>query len=128
MRIDKSEIPVKIDIPGATARHLPGFGSADAALAAEYFSLAAGTDMAPLLVGLREDACQAAHWGYLIEGAVVVSYTDGSQERVRGGDVFHWPAGHSVRVEQDAEVILFSPATAHAEVLDHMLAGLAAAT
>jgi hypothetical protein len=121
MRLDKHDIPIKIDIPGATARQLPDFGSADGPLAAEYFSLGAGTDIAPLLVGLHDNACQAAHWGYLISGALIVSYTDDTSERCAGGDVFHWPAGHSVRVEEDAEVILFSPAAAHTAVMDHML-------
>lgn len=128
MRIDKHDIPVKIDVPGARARHLADFGDdASGPLAAEYFSLGAGTDIAPLLVGLEDDACQAAHWGYLISGAVVVTYTDGTSETVTGGDVFHWPAGHSVRVEDDAEVILFSPVVAHARVMDHMLAAMAQA-
>lgn len=127
MRLDKQEIPVKIDVPGATARQLPGFGSADGPLAAEYFSLGAGTDIAPLLVGLEDDACQSAHWGYVISGALVVSYSDGTSERCTGGDVFHWPAGHSVRVEEDAEVILFSPTAAHEAVMDHMLTVMASA-
>jgi hypothetical protein len=127
MRLNKREIPIKIDIAGATARQLPNFGSADGPLGAEYFSLRAGTDIAPLLVGLQDDACQAAHWGYMISGSLIVSYTDSTSERCTGGDVFHWPAGHSVRVEEDAEVILFSPAVAHTAVMDHMLDVMATA-
>ena len=126
MRLDKHDIPVKINVPGATARQLTAFGSADGPLAAEYFSLGSGTDIAPLLVGLQDDACQAAHWGYMISGAVVVSYTDSSTERCAAGEVFHWPAGHSVRVEEDAEIIMFSPDEAHAAVMNHMLAAMAA--
>ena len=121
MRISKHDIPTKIDVPGATARQLPDFGSADGPLGAEFFSLGAGLDIAPLLQGLEDDACHAAHWGYVITGTVVVSYTDGTSERCSGGDVFFWPAGHSVRVEHDAEVILFSPVAAHTAVMDHML-------
>jgi hypothetical protein len=34
--------------------------------------------------------------------------------------VFHWPAGHSVRVLEGAEVILFSPQIEHLAVMDHM--------
>lgn len=121
MRISKHDIPVKIDVPGARARQLPQFGSADGPLAAEFFSLAAGLDISPLLQGLVDDACQAPHWGYVISGTVLVSYTDGSSERCSGGDVFFWPAGHSVAVQHDAEVVLFSPVDAHTAVLDHML-------
>jgi hypothetical protein len=120
MRISKEQIPVKLDVPGARARQLSNFGEAAGTLGAEYFSLGTGTDIAPLLQGLQDDACQAPHWGYVISGDLVVSYTDGTVDRCVGGDVFHWPPGHSVRVEQDAEVILFSPQHEHLEVMDHM--------
>jgi hypothetical protein len=128
MHLHKDEIPVKIDIPGAVARQLPDFGIADGPLGAEYFSLATGADMAPLLEGLADDACHSEHWGYLISGDVVVSYLDGSEERVTGGDVFYWPAGHSVRVELDAELILFSPQVEHGAVMDHILGKVASMT
>jgi hypothetical protein len=120
MRIPKEQIPVKLDVPGARARQLSDFGTASGTIGAEYFSLGAGTDIAPLLQGLHDDACHAPHWGYVISGDLVVTYTDGTSDQCVGGDVFHWPAGHSVRVEQDAEVILFSPQHEHLEVIDHM--------
>jgi hypothetical protein len=50
----------------------------------------------------------------------VVTYADGSDDRCTEGDVFHWPSGHTVRVERDAEVILFSPQHEHLEVMAHM--------
>lgn len=121
MHLTKHDLPTKIDVPGARARALPGFGTAEGPMSAEYFSLAAGLDISPLLHGLEDDACQAVHWGYLISGTVVVSYTDGTVERCVGGDVYFWPAGHSVAVEDDAELILFSPTDAHTAVMDHML-------
>lgn len=126
MRISKHDIPARIDVPGARARQLPGFGTADIPLGAEYFSLGAGLDIAPLLQGLPDDACQAPHWGYVISGTVVVAYTDGTSERCAGGDVFFWPAGHSVAVEHDAEVVLFSPVAEHTAVMDHMLEAMGA--
>ena len=85
---------------------------------------AAGTDIAPLLKGLEGDDCHAPHWGYVISGEVVVTYTDGTDETCAGGDLFYWPPGHSVRVDRDAEVILFSPQKEHTEVLDHMMAAM----
>lgn len=63
----------------------------------------------------------------MIAGELVVTYTDGTNDRCRAGDCFHWPAGHSVRVERDAEVVLFSPYREHAAVIDHMLSKLATA-
>lgn len=97
-------------------------------LSAEYFSLAAGTDIKPLLQGLEGDACQVPHWGYVLHGTLVVTFADDTEERPTAGDCFYWPPGHSVQVEADAEVILFSPLRAHRQVLDHMGAKLAAMT
>jgi hypothetical protein len=124
MHITRHDIPVKIDVPGAVARHAPDFGDASGVgtLGGEYFSLAAGTDISPLLQGLENDACQAPHWGYMLAGAVVVTYTHGTEETCSANELFHWPAGHSVRVVDDAEVILFSPQVEHQQVMDHMLA------
>ena len=122
MHIAKQDIPARIDVPGAKARQQTGFGDASGygAISSEYFSLAAGTDIAPLLQGLEGDLCQSPHWGYVIQGGLDVSYADGTHEAVRGGDLFYWPPGHSVRVERDAEVILFSPQQEHSHVIDHM--------
>lgn len=127
MHITKNDIPTKIDIPGAIARQAINFGDASdyGSLAAEYFSLGAGTDIAPLLKGLDHDACHAPHWGFIMSGEVVITYTNNSEETCIGGDLFYWPPGHSVRVVQDAEVILFSPQVEHGEVLNHMIATMA---
>jgi hypothetical protein len=127
MRINRDDIPTKIDVPGAKARQQVDFGDSAGcgSLGAEYFSLGAGTDIAPLLVGLDDDSCQAARWGYMASGEVVVTYTDGATDTCVGKDLFYWPPGHSVRVVQDAEVILFSPQVEHGKVMDHMLAAMA---
>lgn len=122
MRIARQDLPVILAVPGATARQLGGFGELSGGddLAAEWFSLGAGTDIAPLLEGLDRDTCHAEHWGYLISGALVVTYADAPEESVTGGDLFYWPPHHSIRVTEDAEVILFSPRAAHLAVVDHM--------
>jgi hypothetical protein len=127
MRIAKQDIPVRIDVPGAVARQKTGFGSAAGygTIGGEYFSLAAGTDISPLLQGLENDLCQSPHWGYALQGALTVTYADGTREAIRAGDLFYWPPGHTVRVDEDAEVILFSPQHEHGEVIDHMLGKLA---
>lgn len=127
MRIAKQDIPARIDVPGAVARQKTEFGSAAGygTISGEYFSLAAGTDIGPLLQGLEGDLCQAPHWGYVLQGVLTVTYVDGASEETRGGDLFYWPPGHTVRVGQDAEVILFSPQNEHSRVLEHMLGKLA---
>ena len=128
MHIDKNKLPVKIDSPGAVARQLADFGDAGGygTISGEYFSLAAGADITPLLAGLEGDLCQAPHWGYLLEGQVTTTFADGTEETVGGGELFYWPPGHTVRVGEDAEVILFSPQAEHTAVLEHMLERMAA--
>ena len=93
MPIAKTDIPTKIDVPGAVARQQVNFGDASdyGSLAAEYFSLGEGTDIAPLLKGLDDDACHAPHWGFMVSGEVVVTYTDGPEETCVGDDLFYWP-------------------------------------
>ena len=129
MHVAKEDIPVVLEVPGAVARQLGGFGEVPGGdgMAGEWFSLGAGTDIAPLLAGLERDACGAAHWGYVLSGGLTITYVDGPEEQVQGGELFYWPPDHSVRVTSDAEVILFSPHAAHRAVIDHMTEKLAAA-
>lgn len=124
MHIAKENIPVKIAAPGAAARQQVEFGDATGygTISGEYFSLPAGMDIAPLLQGLEDDLCQAPHWGYVLEGKLVTTYADGTEETTSASDLFYWPPGHTVRVEENAEFVLFSPQQEHSHVMDHMLA------
>ncbi len=124
MRIAKEDVPIKIDVPGATARQLPDFGDASGygKIGGEYFSLAAGTDIAPLLKGLAGDLCQSPHWGYVLQGKLTVSFADGHQEITAANDLFYWPPGHSVKADEDTEMILFSPQHEHGLVIAHIAA------
>lgn len=122
MRINKDNVPVKINVPGAIARQELDFGDAGpyGTIAGEYFSLAEGVDFAPLLKGLDNDLCHSPHWGYLIEGEITVTYADGSEETVTSGDLFYWPPGHTIRITATSEVILFSPQHEHCAVVSHV--------
>jgi hypothetical protein len=122
MRINKSDVPERMNVPGAVVRQVLDFGDATGygKIAGEYFSLGAGTDIAPLLKGLEGDLCQSPHWGYLTGGEVIVTYSNGEEETVNQGDLFYWPPGHTVRVGKDAELILFSPQKEHCLVVDHL--------
>ena len=71
-------------------------------------------------------ANQSPHWGYLLLGKLVVSYANKKAGVITGGDRSYWPHGHSVRVIDAAEVILFSPQNEHNKVIDHMLSVMAA--
>jgi hypothetical protein len=122
MRIAKKDVPVKIDAPGAVARQQVGFGDATGygRMGAEYFSLGKGADIKELLHGLEGDLCQSPHWGYMIAGKLTVTFADGEEEQASGGDLFYWPPGHTVRADEDSEVVLFSPEEAHTEVIEHL--------
>jgi uncharacterized cupin superfamily protein len=123
VRIAKNDVPVRINVPGAVARQQNDFGDATGfgKISAEYFSLGAGTDISPLLVGLEGNLCQSPHWGYVLQGTLTVTYADGTRETVEKGDLFYWPSGHTVKVGEDAELVLFSPQHEHGEVIAHML-------
>lgn len=60
----------------------------------------------------------------MLQGELTITYSDGSTETPSGGDLFYWPPGHSVRADEDSEIILFSPQQEHCEVLDHILGKL----
>lgn len=123
MRISRQDVDVRMMIPGATVRQHRDFGSAGdlGGISCEYFTLSAGVDTTPLFVGLDGDACQCRHWGYVLGGALTTTDASGAQETVREGDLFFWPAGHNVRVDADAEIVMFSPQDEHSAVIEHML-------
>ena len=124
MRVAKDQVAVKMQIPGAVLRQQTGFGELDGAgcISGEYFTLAAGVDTTPLFMGLEGDLCQCPHWGFVLRGKLTTTDASGQQETVQANDLFHWPAGHNVRVDDDAEIVLFSPQDAHSHVIDHMIA------
>jgi hypothetical protein len=123
MRIARKDVDVKMEIPGAVIRQQVGFGDVSGydKISGEYFSLAAGVDTTPLFQGLDGDACQCPHWGYVLRGRLTTTDANGVQETVNAEDLFYWPPGHNVRVEADAEIVMFSPQREHTHVIDHMI-------
>jgi hypothetical protein len=123
MRISKDQVDVRMEIPGAVIRQHLNFGdtSGFGKLSAEYFTLGAGVDTRPLFQGLHGDVCQCPHWGFVLRGWLTTIDADGREETVAANDLFHWPAGHNVRVDADAEIIMFSPQEEHSHVIEHMI-------
>ena len=123
MRIAKNDVPVKINVPGAIARQKTEFGDATGygKISGEYFSFGTGTDLTPLLHGLEGDLCQCPHWGYVLTGTLTTTYTDGEAETATAGDLFYWPPGHTVKADEEAEIIIFSPQKEHTQVINHIL-------
>lgn len=126
MRVARDEVDVQLDIPGAVIRQRMNFGDASGLgpISCEFFTLAAGVDTTPLFQGLEGNLCQCPHWGYVLQGQLTTTDAKGAQETVRAKDLFYWPSGHNVKVDQDAEIIMFSPQHEHRHVIDHMKAVL----
>jgi hypothetical protein len=126
MRVAKDEVDVRLAIPGAVIRQRTGFGDVRGfdGISGEYFTLAAGVDTTPLFQGLDGNLCQCPHWGFVVHGRLTTTDAEGRQETVGTNDLFYWPPGHNVRVDSDAEIIMFSPQREHSHVIDHMIGKL----
>lgn len=123
MRVAKEQVDVKMDIPGAVIRQRTDFGDASGygKISGEYFTLAAGVDTTPLFQGLAGNHCHCPHWGFVLRGEITTTDAKGHRETVKANDLFYWPPGHNVKVDADAEIIMFSPQREHTEVIDHMI-------
>ena len=123
MRVSKSDVDIKMQIPGAVIRQHKNFGDASGLgkISGEYFSLSAGVDTTPLFQGLEGNLCQSPHWGYVLEGQLTTTDASGMTETVSANDLFYWPPGHNVKVDADAEIIMFSPQHEHSHVINHMI-------
>ena len=115
MKLRKEEMPIALELPVATFRV-----SEWDKMAVAYVEMKAGADAAPLLEGLRDDHCQVPHWGYILKGAIHVRYTNGDEEVCKAGETFYWPAGHTVRVDEDTSFVEFSPKKELMELYDYI--------
>jgi len=57
----------------------------------------------------------------VLRGTITTTDERGKRETVNANDLFYWPPGHNVRVDADAEIIMFSPQHEHSLVIDHMI-------
>jgi hypothetical protein len=123
MRVAKDKVDVRMDIPGAVIRQSMDFGDASGLgkISAEYFTLSAGVDTTPLFQGLEGDLCQCPHWGFVLHGRLTTTDANGARETVEANDLFYWPPGHNVKVDADAEIVMFSPQREHSHVISHMI-------
>jgi hypothetical protein len=122
MKIRKEDIPVTMESPGTIMRGLAGYGGMTVA----FNEIPAGTDFAPILAGLKNNSCQCPHWGYIVEGELMLKYDDGTEENLETGDVFYMPPGHTAIVRKDLKMIDFSPEKELKEVVDHIAKKMAA--
>ena len=66
-------------------------------------------DPTPLFNGLPDNACQARHWGVVLEGTVVFRHTDGSTDVIRTGEAYFVSPGHIPLFKAGTRLIEFSP-------------------
>jgi hypothetical protein len=123
MRVAKDEVEVRMEIPGAVIRQRRDFGDASGfdTISGEYFTLSAGVDTTPLFQGLEGDLCQCPHWGFVLSGQLTTTDAESARETVVANDLFYWPSGHNVKVDADAEIVMFSPEREHSHVIKHMI-------
>ena len=123
MRVAKENVDVRMEIPGVVIRQRQNFGDVRGfdTISGEYFTLAAGVDTTALFLGLDDDLCQCPHWGFVVRGEITTTDAKGGQETVTTNDLFYWPPGHNVKVNADAEIVMFSPQREHSRVIDHMI-------
>ena len=116
MKIQREAIPVTMEGPGTIMRAIHGYGGMTVA----YNQIPEGTDFSPLLYGLKNNSCQCPHWGIIVEGEMLVTYDDHTQETLTKGDVFYLPPGHTAVVKKDLKLLDFSPEKELEEVMNHI--------
>lgn len=52
---------------------------------------------------------------------VTTTDAQGIEETVNATELFYWPSGHNVKVNEDAEIVMFSPQREHTHVINHMI-------
>ena len=74
------------------------------------------------LTDLEMDAVVTLVLSHAAGAARATADAKGAQETVNENDLFYWPPGHNVKVDADAEIIMFSPQREHSHVINHMIA------
>lgn len=84
-----------------------------------FIRLAEGTDLGPALEGLDGDRCPCPHWGYMLEGRLLMRSASGDTT-YQAGDAFYWAPGHVPVALEDCAYVDFSPTREFAEVVAHI--------
>lgn len=112
MRAKREEMPVAFEGDGVVSRQVQ-WGEMQVARE----TAPAGMDTRPMFKGLSGDSCQCPHWGYVIKGKARVIYPD-REEILEAGDAYYLEPGHNLVVEEEGEVIEFSPAGEYQKTID----------
>ena len=97
-------------------------------MAANINRFAPGTDLGPLLAQLPGGDCSVPHWGYVIDGAFTVHYSDGQQETITAGQLFYMQPHHDRLTTHEGVVLAeFSPADDARQLFGHITSIMQAA-
>ena len=121
MRANKEEIPVAFEEGGIVSRQ-EQWGEMHVAME----TAPAGMDTRPLFASLSGGSCQCPHWGYVIKGRARVIYAD-REEILRAGDAYYLEPGHNLVVEEDGEIVEFSPAGEYQKTMEAVAQNVQAA-
>ena len=103
MHAAKDALPVASDSPGYESRQVE-WGDLNVA----YETIAGGLDATEPFRVLPDGRCQCPHWGYVIKGRLRIKYAD-REETISAGEAYYIEPGHIPVIEEDAELIEFSP-------------------
>ena len=107
------DLPALLRAPGTEIRGIP---AGDLMLC--LIRLEAGVQTSPLFVGLPDDRCQCAHWGYIINGTMRVHRADGTAT-YEAGESYYWPPGHNLEAVSDVNYLEISPGRDYRALMDH---------
>lgn len=115
MKQQRTELPIRLEAGGVRIQ-AQDWGDLNVA----RIRFPKGANATPLLEGMPQNLCPCPHWGTVLQGSIHVRYADGREETVRAGDVYYWPAGHTVWVDEDYEAVEFSPSGPMGQLIEHL--------
>jgi hypothetical protein len=121
----REQLDVGMQVEGYEAR------SAEWGDVTVVFESTGPADPASLFKGLPDDRCQAEHYGYVLEGELVVRYID-REETIPAGSAYYLPPGHLPLVRTAAQTVEFTKTlelqATTAVIMRNMEAGVMPAT
>jgi len=111
------DVPVRIKNDAVELRMAP-FGD----MTVSFISLAASADLTPALAGLEGDMCPCPHWGYMLEGRLLMRTPEGDKT-YEAGQAFYWAPGHIPVALDDCTYVDFSPTEEFEKVIRHIEGG-----
>jgi hypothetical protein len=121
MRGSKEDLPVAEDYGEGFISCQVEWGG----MIVEISSFPAGVDATPIFKGLPDDRCQSPHWGYVLKGRARMRYKD-REEIIEAGDVYYLEPGHVPFIEEDSEIVEFSPKSEYQRTLEVVARNMAA--